>query len=62
MTTLVLASGFLVLGLAEIRSIAWFGVLTSFAVTVAILADLTLLPALASVGNRKQKTLSKINK
>lgn len=53
MTTLVLASGFLVLGLAEIRSIAWFGVLTSFAVTVAILADLTLLPALASVGNRK---------
>jgi len=46
MTTCVLASGFLVLGLAEIRSIAWFGVLTSFAVLVAILADLMLLPAL----------------
>lgn len=47
MTSLVLAGGFLVLGLAEIRSIAWFGVLTSFAVVVAILSDLTLLPALA---------------
>jgi len=47
MTSLVLAGGFLVLGLAEIRSIAWFGVLTSFAVIVAILTDLTLLPALA---------------
>ena len=49
MTTLVLASGFLVLGLAEIRSIAWFGVLTSFSVSIAILADLVLLPALASL-------------
>ena len=47
MTSLILAAGFLVLGLAEIRSIAWFGVLTSFAVIVAILTDLLLLPALA---------------
>jgi predicted RND superfamily exporter protein len=46
MTTIVLATGFLVLGLAEIRSIAWFGVLTSFAVVAAILTDLLLLPAL----------------
>jgi len=46
MTTIILACGFLVLGLAEIRSIAWFGVLTSFAVVVAILTDLLLLPAL----------------
>ncbi len=46
MTSLILAAGFLVLGLAEIRSIAWFGVLTSFAVMVAILTDLLLLPAL----------------
>jgi predicted RND superfamily exporter protein len=43
----ILAGGFLVLGLAEIRSIAWFGVLTSFAVIVAILTDMLLLPALA---------------
>ncbi len=46
MTTMILACGFLVLGLAEIRSIAWFGVLTSFAVVIAILTDLLLLPAL----------------
>ncbi len=49
MTTAILACGFLVLGLAEIRSIAWFGVLTSFAVVVAILTDLMLLPALAKL-------------
>ena len=49
MTSLVLCAGFLVLGLAEIRSIAWFGVLSSFAVIVAILTDLALLPALASL-------------
>jgi predicted RND superfamily exporter protein len=36
-----------VLGLAEVRSIAWFGLLASFAVTIAILTDLLLLPALA---------------
>ncbi len=49
MTTIVLALGFLVLGLAEIRSVAWFGTLTSFAMITAILADLLLLPALASI-------------
>ena len=47
MTTMVLTCGFLVLGLADIRSIAWFGMLTSFAVMTAIFADLMLLPALA---------------
>ena len=57
MTTVVLASGFLVLGLAEIRSIAWFGVLTSFSVTVAILADLTLLPALASLRQKDRRDI-----
>ena len=49
MTTVILACGFLVLGLAEIRSIAWFGVLTSFAVVAAILTDLLLLPALSTL-------------
>jgi len=55
MTTLVLAAGFLVLGLAEIRSIAWFGVLASFAVVVAIATDLVLLPALASLFGRHER-------
>jgi len=48
MTSLVLIAGFLLLGLAEIRSIAWFGVLTSVAVAVAVLNDLVLLPAMAA--------------
>jgi predicted RND superfamily exporter protein len=47
MTSIVLALGFLVLGLAEIRSVSWFGVLTSFAMIGAILTDLLLLPALS---------------
>ena len=53
MTTIVLAMGFLVLGLAEIRSVAWFGTLTSFAMIAAILTDLLLLPALATVSGRR---------
>ncbi len=55
MTTIVLALGFLVLGLAEIRSVAWFGTLTSFAMIAAILTDLLLLPALATVAGRQQR-------
>ena len=49
MTSVVLALGFLVLGLADIRSVAWFGFLTSFAMIAAILTDLLLLPALISL-------------
>jgi len=52
MTSIVLALGFLVLGLAEIRSVVWFGTLTSFAMIAAILTDLLLLPALASIADR----------
>jgi predicted RND superfamily exporter protein len=51
MTSIVLALGFLVLGLAEIRSVVWFGTLTSFAMIAAILTDLLLLPALATVAD-----------
>jgi len=57
MTTLVLALGLLVLGLAEIRSVAWFGTLTSFAMITAILTDLLLLPALASVADGRKAVL-----
>jgi len=55
MTTIVLALGFLVLGLAEIRSVAWFGTLTSFAMIAAILTDLLFLPALASLGPHRRR-------
>ena len=55
MTTIVLALGFLVLGFAEIRSVAWFGTLTSFAMIAAILTDLLFLPALASIIARNKQ-------
>ncbi len=61
MTTIVLALGFLVLGLAEIRSVVWFGTLTSFAMIAAILTDLLFLPALARIAggsNRLQQVVS----
>jgi len=46
MTTVVLTLGFLIYGLADIKSIVWFGLLVSFAMVTALLADLILLPAL----------------
>ena len=46
MTTLALGLGFLVYGLAEVKSIVWFGLLVSLAMATALLADLALLPAL----------------
>ena len=52
LTSLTLAAGFLVLWFAQIRSIAWFGALTSFAMLVAIATDLLLLPALARLFDR----------
>ena len=45
-TTLVLSLGFLVLGLAQIRSVSWFGVLMSMAMVCALLGDLVMLPAM----------------
>ena len=45
-TTVALGLGFLVYGLAEIKSIVWFGMLICLAMATAVLADLVLLPAL----------------
>lgn len=44
-TTSVLAGGFLVLCLAEIKSIVWFGLFTAVALGAALAADLLVLPA-----------------
>jgi len=44
-TTSVLAGGFLVLCLAQIKSIVWFGLLSSVAIAAALAADLLALPA-----------------
>jgi len=57
MTTLALAAGFLVLWLAEIRSISWFGLLAGFAVTVALVTDLMLLPALARLATPQRSII-----
>ncbi len=45
-TTLVLATGFAILGFSSMSNIFNFGVLTSFAITAALLADILLAPAL----------------
>ncbi|HJN73530.1 MAG TPA: MMPL family transporter [Myxococcota bacterium] len=44
-TTIVLALGFSVLALAEVKSVVYFGVLISIAMLFALLVDLLVLPA-----------------
>lgn len=46
MTALVLAAGFLLLGTAELRPVAQFGLLLGAGVGLALLGDLVLIPAL----------------
>ena len=53
MTSLILCGGFMIMGLAEIRSVAWFGLLTSFAMATAVITDLLLLPALARISDQQ---------
>jgi predicted RND superfamily exporter protein len=47
-TTTVLGGGFLVLCLAQIKSVVWFGLLSSTAIGLALLTDLLVLPAIVS--------------
>jgi predicted RND superfamily exporter protein len=49
LTTLVLSSGFLIFTLSSMSNIFNFGMLTAFAVAVALLADFLLAPALMQV-------------
>jgi predicted RND superfamily exporter protein len=49
----VLAGGFAVLGLAAIKSVAWFGLLLATALLSALLADLLVVPALIVITCRK---------
>lgn len=48
-TSLCLTLGFAVLALAQVKSVAFFGLLTAFAMASALVADLVLLPALLVV-------------
>ena len=52
-TTVVLAGGFSVLGLAAIKSVAYFGLLLAAALVSALLADLLVVPALLVVWDRR---------
>ena len=45
-TSLILAGGFLVLALASVKSIVFFGLLSAVAMVSALVADLVVLPAL----------------
>ncbi|MBW2288552.1 MAG: MMPL family transporter [Deltaproteobacteria bacterium] len=49
LTTLVLSSGFLIFTLSSMNNIFNFGMLTAFAIAVALLADFLLAPALMQV-------------
>ena len=48
-TTVVLSLGFCVLGLAAVKSVAWFGLLLAFALVTALASDLLVIPALLVV-------------
>jgi predicted RND superfamily exporter protein len=48
-TTIVLAGGFSVLGLAAIKSVVWFGLLLALALVTAFIGDLLVIPALLVV-------------
>ena len=52
-TTLVLAGGFSLLGLATIKSVAYFGVLLAVALLSALVSDLLVIPALLVVLARR---------
>ncbi|MBW1877778.1 MAG: MMPL family transporter [Deltaproteobacteria bacterium] len=45
-TTLVLVLGFSVLGLAQVKSVAYFGLLSAVAMAAALASDIILMPAL----------------
>lgn len=54
-TTAVLAGGFLVLALAQNRSVVWFGTLVSGALVAALVTDLLIVPAiLGALGQRQE--------
>lgn len=53
-TTLVLTSGFLVIGMSYMVNMQWFGFLASFATACAFLADIIVGPALMGLLYRKK--------
>jgi predicted RND superfamily exporter protein len=54
-STLILASGFVLLGFSRFRSLAYFGFLSSLAVVLAALAEFLVLPAVLMGATRMQE-------
>ncbi|MBA7542067.1 hypothetical protein ES705_34383 [subsurface metagenome] len=52
-TSVTLAVGFSILGLAHVKSIIWFGVLICIAISMALIADLIISPALIVIQKSK---------
>jgi len=55
-TTIILVAGFLILLLAELKSTINFGIITGFTISMALLADFLLAPAMMVLLTRKKKT------
>ena len=55
-TTIILASGFFILLLAELKSTNNFGIITGFTISTALLADFLLAPAMMVLLTRKKMT------
>ena len=53
-TTVVLSTGFFIYTFASMQNIVNFGILTSFTVTVALMADYLVAPALMILVNKKK--------
>lgn len=53
-TSLVLALGYSVLILAQVKSILYFGLLSSLVILMALVGDLFILPSLYLISNRKR--------
>jgi hypothetical protein len=53
-TTIILCAGFLVLLFAELRSTVNFGMITAFTISMALLADFLLAPALLVLISRQR--------
>ncbi len=55
-TTIILACGFFILLLAELQSTINFGIITGFTISMALLADFLLAPAIMVILTGKKKT------
>lgn len=60
-TTLVLSLGFAVLALAQVKSVAYFGILLAAALMSALAADLLVVPALVALRWKKLRSVTPVS-